>query len=743
MRFLAFFATCFLWFCADVATAACDGTDPTQTSTGTQVAYLAGTPDEIRFEFSAEVGCRLLADETAYGVWPINGATQVCVTRMFPDQATIGGRIVNGASVNSKSESGQGWDSAVGYSAALNVQPTVCFDVSGALGDKPQVVLKSRHREDTLTVTNNRCGGNSVRQCLRFLAPLAVFKEDPGNVFRPGFTGHDTYATLRPASAYNPAYWPSVDPVATGLPSYAQAYSAVRWPRANISKGVGTAENMNPEINVGVNRGYPGYVNARFNEAMNRVASHPVGAEEIELRRKSLLSLAQHYIDIEGFQQTGVGQGENVLGADTFGAGGHHLGHLGRYMAGAAALGELPYVKTKLDALFDSPLGRQTFAETGSVQPPTPSGKNVPLFGNVSSAVYGVTLGTVSNGAKTAADPTGRQDCGGNSISGCVCSYMSQLFEQFRGTIGWLQTIPSVRATVPTHAMNVVTFTRRVRDTGAYCNPNTFAGTGPLQHTTYRAAGSVEMFDAYRADFGVPDVVIEDPPVDPPPPVTPPEEEEEFDPAPSTLVLDTSTMTLTTTCAVGEVAHDLRIRKGGTVLATPTTAPGLSVVVYDLLPIREVIAGAASAAQADNVLARCKVGTTLSVAVSLSANFVTAFADYDASQLPEPEPEPEPDPEPPIFALQDDLDAVSAALQALTQALADHQLASDESDAAQLAAVTALAARVEALELALGALVIPEPLSEDQVKAIARQAVKEARYGLRIEAEYDDELVVP
>jgi len=485
---------------SQVARAACDDGAYGETRTGNVLGYSLGRI-EVSATFMCSAGtcrCGKYADGSLW-IAPATDGTGITFMSITPAQTGSGPTLRHGMTVNMKSEDAQGWFGGRAYSAALTVQLPLTL-TAGELRT-PQVFLKSIARSDAKVTPKGNCVSNKIRQCLEAVVPFTVVARPPGDVFRPGFWGPG-FKEHFAASAFDPGAWPSLPPVGSPV-SWQVAYKTLRWPNPSTMHSPDAVQNFHPRENSQMSQGYGGHVTKAWQSAMLRSITAPRNAAEAELKDKVLRAIAQRHIDMRSIVKGGAGFGKNRLCGPFFAAGGHHTGKLSEYLAGAALLKRSATLRTELNGLFSTPLGRQCFSESGYVQKLDPSvgGKAEPLFGHVSTRTHSVNVGAVKKkGSKTAADPTHRVDGGGNANSKCIPSYMSQNFEHWRASIAWMQTVPAIRENMPEHLLEWVKITRRIHDKGAYCDPSSMASTGPrsVVHRSYRAAAAAETFNAYR-----------------------------------------------------------------------------------------------------------------------------------------------------------------------------------------------------------------------------------------------------
>jgi hypothetical protein len=473
------------------AMAACDcgSKNPAQPCTGGAVTYTS-EQSSIGFEFQCEGGacrCGRFANEHDYWVAPARDGGVITITRMTPDQKGAGASLVNGAVADPKdSGSRQGWNGSQEYDASLTLK--VPYRVDTAAVKRPVVVMKARSNPNNVA-GNNKC--NDQRMCLDHVEALTVLSTPPGDVFRPPYFG--TEKPLIPLSRLDTSILPALAPTGSEV-SYARALASITSVPVDHIWTWTVREHFHPRINYGGPKsGYDGYVAQAELGAYLKMLTRPVNASEVSQRELLVRRVAQRGIDYYHIFKNGGAEKHSNCGG-WFGTGGYGTGKLPPILISTALLRQQDTWGAHIRSVLSSTEGQQCFSETSLIQPPNPSGKNVPLFGHRTTSVY-----TVGRGSKTAADPAGRIDGGGNTASACVPSYQACCTTAiYRGGAVAMWLIPNVMKVFPPGAKHWLDWVDRITSQGgAYCNASSFAVTRYSEG--YKVPGADEMYRAYRA----------------------------------------------------------------------------------------------------------------------------------------------------------------------------------------------------------------------------------------------------
>ncbi len=466
----------------------CGSTDPLSACMGRSASYEVGG-STIEFQFRCDGGdcrCGQFANQHDYWVAPSSDGGTVTITGMTPAQTGSGSGLTNGAVADpSSTDHFQGWNGALDYDGSLTVK--VPYVVNTSSVGRPVVLMKaSSHSSNTSGHT--KC--NDERMCLEHVEALTIVPSPPGDAFRPPYFG--TEKPMIPASRFDMSVLPSLAP--TGKEdSYASALSSVTSVAVDHMWLWTSRQLFHPKLNYGTpHSGYDGYVTQNELGANLTMLIQPRNAAEAAQRELLARRVAQRGIDLYYIFKNG-GQDNHPMCGGWFGTGGFGTGRLPTILISTTLLGMQGSWGEHLDQVLSTTEGRQCFSETALIQPPNPRGKNVPLFGHITTSVY-----SVGSGSKTAADPRGLVDGGGNAASACVSAYQACCTSAiFRGGAMAMWLVPAVMERFPAGAAHWLQFVDRTTKVGAYCSADSFETTSYTEH--YAVPGANELYSKYRA----------------------------------------------------------------------------------------------------------------------------------------------------------------------------------------------------------------------------------------------------
>jgi hypothetical protein len=407
----------------------CGSVDPARPCTAKvlEIPYIvSGQTKKVAFEFAETVRCGEFASSGRHGLvqgsrfWvaPLSNNGAVKIIRSFPEVKGAGETLRNGMMTEYSSQQANlhftGGKRGFGATYAFHLNQTVNTSslAKNNLGLGSLTILKSVSHPINAEIPNNQDPGlkcsNSNRNCEEFVAPLVIVSQPPGNVFAPAFFGPDRSMIAR--SNFRADLLPNLSSGA-GLMTFQEAHQTLAYVRAseglydlNIRESHGAQVNIN-------SRGYEGYRNQKLWGAMMRLMIRPANSEEAALKHEMGLFIAQHAIDLYAVHKHGKGTPNGLCGA-WIGNGGFGYSRLGLIVLGSTLIEKKDWLLALNDVLA-TPAGRHCFGETTNISPPNSLGRNVPLFGAISSVAY-----NIGSKNKTAGDPAGWIDGGGNTSAG-------------------------------------------------------------------------------------------------------------------------------------------------------------------------------------------------------------------------------------------------------------------------------------------------------------------------------------
>ena len=458
----------------------------------------------ISFEFENTVACGQFTSGR-YWAAPLieNGSLQLVNT--YPLKSGIGATTVNGLMDNINTMDFGGFPftgSGRSFNETYALETPHNFDTSAFPKNNRNIgthtIFKGvSHPQnaiiDQATDPSRKCS-NTYRMCEEGIFSLTLLSAPPGDVFAPPFFG-DTRPMVD-ASVFNENLLPNLAPVANMM-SFKNAYNTVRFSRiANANKNLNARESHYGEVNVNGSRGYPGYWLQTQWDAVMRTATEPGDNNEAALRLKAAKAISQQAIDLYAIFSEGGNKGSsNELCGAWIANGGFGQGRLGMTIIGLSLIEKSDWL-ANINTVMSSFLGNQCFGESMMIQPPNPAGRNEPLFGALSSAVY-----TVSPTNKTAADPQGWRDGSGNAVSTCGSQYQPIVTGGMVGETMAILSFPAAYEHWPANFSHFFDYMDRSFANGdttsayAYCTENSSA----LKNfsLSYVPSSAIDMWQSY------------------------------------------------------------------------------------------------------------------------------------------------------------------------------------------------------------------------------------------------------
>ncbi len=498
----------------------CGSTDPKAPCTSDRVEIAYTDSDKVTFMFDQEVYCGEFASSahqgedrgTRFWVAPKvkNGALVLSST--LPAMAGSGAETRNGLMEEPDvRKTGFPFTGGVdGFDTRFQISDGASFNtgsfMKNNLGIGARTIFKSvsnlKNLNGTTTTEISRCT-NTNRNCELFIAPLTIVSAPPGNVFAPGFFRDDSNPESKimiPASAYNPNLLGDL-PATTGMIDFQAAHNTLKHVHFdNVGSDFHFRQLHGGEINYNSGRGYPGFKNQMMWDAYMRMNTRANTSEELKLKREMGAAVVQRAIDLYMIHKFGKGKHENsqydTAPCAAFAAnGGFGSGGLGTLIIGLTLINKTDWL-AEINERLQTPAGRSCFGETYMVQPPNPSGSNIPLFGGLTTSVY-----KISSGTKTAGDPNGFLDQNGNLASPCGNGYHTQNAALYSGMILAARSTKGAVQNWPSNAQYLFDFVDRSfagEDGYVYGKCSLSEGFTRLPFTSYMPKGLASFWSAYN-----------------------------------------------------------------------------------------------------------------------------------------------------------------------------------------------------------------------------------------------------
>lgn len=451
-----------------------------------------GVKKTVRFQFQDTISCGKFVSGR-YWAAPIHEGGTLKLVQVLPAVTGEGVSLKNGLmkEMHSMNFSFAFTGSGRRYGTELQLSLPYTLDTSklspNNIGVGAQTIFKGISHAVNSNSGDIKCT-NTYRMCEEGIFDLTLVSKPPGNVFAPPFFGKEKHMVA--GNDFRFDFMPNLEEV-PGLPSYKDAYETLRWNRmANANYSWNDRESHNGQVNVNHVRGYPGYWAQPLWGAVLRGTIKPKSSLELSQKRQIGNFLAQHAIDLYFIHKNGagtVGGSPNPLCGAWMSSGGYGQDHLPLIVLGLSLIQKYSWINS-INNTLASLVGKQCFGETAAIQTANPNGRNIPLFGCVSTSVYSVVATN-----KIAADMSGWRDASGNSSSPCGGNgYHQQLVGRWVGMRMAILAYPEAKQRWPSNASYVFDFIDR-----------TYRGEGSDLFYSYCSAGSSSM-SAYQMYYIAP-----------------------------------------------------------------------------------------------------------------------------------------------------------------------------------------------------------------------------------------------
>ena len=472
----------------------------------------------IGFEFQCDGGdcyCGQFADQHSFWVAPQTPGNDVTITAMTPTETGSGSTLRHGSMADPTTDDAAYDGESLSVKTDVNTGLTLSlpYTASPSTEGRPIVITKAESLEgaDRTTYCNT-----SQRMCLGYVETLTVLDEPPGDVFRPPLYGIEK--PLIDASNFDMSWLSDLAALPSAL-SWSDAVDAMITPMYAefiASWHVGR-QAWRSRANYQINRGYPGFAMAAHVRAVMKLSEETNDQTEADQKEQLARSVAQRGIDLYYMHKAG---------RDWPGFGGFGGGKLTVIVASASLLQQSDWLTT-LNTNISTHNGRQYFAETGFIQPAQGFGRDIPLFGHLTTFGQGATvfckvggnsncadIGTKcagSTGGCTAleADYLGRADGEPEGPSGVPTAYQQCCTHgQWLGSAMTVWMNPRIENNWPANADHFLEYMNRSREDGVTVGSEfgTYASTTVTDFTitgfdvdVYDSAEYYEAWDTYKA----------------------------------------------------------------------------------------------------------------------------------------------------------------------------------------------------------------------------------------------------